>query len=99
MKVLYLILSLLTTFFLNIPFGYWRFFEKRFSLGWFLAIHLPVPVVFTMRFMLSIPYYLIPIYVFFYFLGQFIGSKIAKNRLLLGKKVSKCLVMDLIKRN
>ena len=30
---------------LNLPFGYWRAGVARFSRGWFLAVHVPVPFV------------------------------------------------------
>ena len=30
---------------LNLPFGFWRSRVKKFSVPWFLAIHLPVPMI------------------------------------------------------
>lgn len=33
----------------NLPFGYWRSRVPRFSRAWFLAIHLPVPLVVALR--------------------------------------------------
>jgi integration host factor subunit alpha len=30
---------------LNLPFGFWRDRTKRFTLPWYLVVHLPVPVV------------------------------------------------------
>ncbi|MCJ7553477.1 MAG: hypothetical protein MUO34_06295, partial [Ignavibacteriaceae bacterium] len=36
-------------FIFNIPFGYWRANVKRFSLQWFMAIHLPVPFIIMLR--------------------------------------------------
>ncbi len=36
-------------FLLNLPFGYWRENVKKFSLQWFLAVHVPVPFVIALR--------------------------------------------------
>jgi hypothetical protein len=34
---------------INLPFGYWRARARRFSKAWFLAIHLPVPLIVALR--------------------------------------------------
>ena len=34
---------------LNLPFGYWRAGARKFSLRWFLAVHVPVPLVIGLR--------------------------------------------------
>ncbi len=34
---------------LNLPFGYWRSGVPSYSRSWFWAVHLPVPVVMTLR--------------------------------------------------
>jgi hypothetical protein len=39
----------LFSFILNIPFGYFRKRSKKYSLKWFLYIHLPVPLVIIAR--------------------------------------------------
>ncbi|MCB0750038.1 MAG: hypothetical protein KDC52_01045, partial [Ignavibacteriae bacterium] len=36
-------------FIINLPFGYWRSTVPKFSLKWFLAIHLPVPIIILLR--------------------------------------------------
>jgi len=33
----------------NLPFGAWRATVKRFSLQWFLSIHLPIPLILLLR--------------------------------------------------
>jgi hypothetical protein len=69
-------------FFLNIPFGYWRENTKKFSLHWFLAVHIPVPIIVAIRLILGIKL-TVPLFLFFvlsYFSGQFLGSIIRKKR-------------------
>ena len=86
--------------FLNLPFGYWRDNVKKFSLQWILAIHVPVPVVIALRFILGLGFAFItyPVLVGAFFLGQFIGAKIHTRRLKNSYfPVSSCLVCDLFK--
>lgn len=34
---------------LNIPFGSYRNLTRKFSIAWWLAIHLPIPIIIIMR--------------------------------------------------
>jgi hypothetical protein len=86
----------------NIPFGYWRANTKRFSIQWFLSIHLPIPFIIILRIYSGIGFELItyPIMVSAYLLGQYIGAKYYSKRKLAGfEPISSCLVMDVYKRN
>jgi len=67
---------------LNIPFGYWRQGTRKFSLAWFLAVHLPVPLVATLRIKSGLGWHWnsFPVLVAAYFLGQFIGGRIRRRR-------------------
>lgn len=78
MKIL---LVAIAVFLFNLPFGYWRSKVKKFSLQWFLAIHLPVPFVILLRIYSNIGFelYTYPIIVGAFFLGQFIGAKYLGN--------------------
>jgi len=65
----------LLTFLVNIPFGYWRAKTKKFSKEWFLAIHLPVPLIVLFRILMGV-HLNIPTLVTFvisFFLGQRVG--------------------------
>jgi len=64
-------------FSINLPFGFWRSKVKKFSLQWFLSIHLPVPVVYAIRIYAGIGWHLttFPVLIGSFFLGQFIGSR------------------------
>jgi hypothetical protein len=70
---------------LNFPFGFWRAGTKKFSLRWFLAIHVPVPFVIALRFMLGLGWHPVtfPVLVSAFFAGQFMGGRLYmswKNR-------------------
>ena len=75
----------LLVFLLNLPFGYWRASSKKFSRQWFLAVHLPVPLVIALRLYSGLGWKLIsfPVLVGAFFLGQFVGGKV---RLLISGK-------------
>ena len=69
-------------FLINMPFGYWRGSVKKLSFKWFLAVHLPVPLVVVIRIYSNIGFQLItyPIIVGAFFLGQYAGAKLYKSR-------------------
>lgn len=77
-----LIIVLVLVFILNIPFGYWRQGEKRFSIYWVLAVHLPIPVVVFLRlyFELGFQWWTYPFMIFAFFMGQWTGARIRKMR-------------------
>jgi len=93
-----LLLAVCIDFFINIPFGYWRSNVKRFSLQWFLSIHIPIPFIILVRIYTGIGFEFItyPIMIIAFFLGQLAGLKIYSYR----KKgnlayISSCLFKDL----
>jgi hypothetical protein len=61
-------------FVVTLPFGFWRAYTRKFSVRWFLAIHLPVPLVFLARFEAHLPYTFIPFTCATFFAAQFLGS-------------------------
>lgn len=65
-------------FLVNLPFGYWRAREQRFSRQWLLAVHLPVPLVIALRVFSGLGWQLIsfPVLISAFFLGQFCGGKL-----------------------
>ncbi|MBI5587685.1 MAG: hypothetical protein HY889_04880 [Deltaproteobacteria bacterium] len=72
------VLALLTlaALVLNLPFGYLRVKTKKFSVMWFLYIHLPIPFIFVLRTMAGFGYKFIPVLVVGAVLGQFIGGRL-----------------------
>ena len=75
-----LIISVLI-FLLNIPFGGWREHVRKFSLPWFLAVHLPVPLVIVIRTLGGVGWRLtaLPFFAGAYFMGQYVGGSIYIN--------------------
>ena len=73
-KVIGMIVVLLASFGLNIPLGIWRAGVKKFSLSWFISIHLAVPLIYFLRVSEGLPYWTIPIFITAALLGQFSGS-------------------------
>jgi hypothetical protein len=67
---------------LNLPFGYWRGGVPKFSLQWFLAIHLPVPLVAGMRILTGQGWSLttLPLLVGAFVAGQLLGARLRKSR-------------------
>jgi hypothetical protein len=70
----------LLVFVLNLPFGYWRAGLRKLSLLWFLAIHIPVPVVVGLRWWADLDWHFIPVSVACFFAGQFAGVRLGRWR-------------------
>lgn len=64
------------TFMLNMPFGYLRGKTKRFSLKWFLYIHLPIPFVLLARILSNTDMTYIPLLVLAAVIGQVWGGRL-----------------------
>lgn len=94
-----LVIISLIVFVLNIPFGYWRANVRRFSLQWFMAIHIPVPFIVGLRLLSGIGFawYTYLFLVLGFFLGQQFGSLVMKWIRHKCQLVTSCLVMDLVR--
>jgi hypothetical protein len=68
----------LLVFLINLPFGYWRASVRKLSAQWFLAVHLPVPLIVALRIYSDIGWKLasFPVLVGAFFLGQFVGGRL-----------------------
>jgi hypothetical protein len=75
-------IALLATFVVNVPLGWWRAGQRKFSPAWFVAVHAAVPVVIGLRFALGLPFRwaALPVFVLAYFGGQFVGSRLRLRR-------------------
>lgn len=69
----------LAAFLMNIPMGYWRSIVKKYSVQWFLAIHLAVPVIFLLRMKAGLGYVYIPGLILFAVAGQILGGRLDGN--------------------
>jgi hypothetical protein len=65
-------------FLVNLPFGYWRAGTMKFSRPWFLAVHLPVPLVIALRLVSGLGFQLatFPVMVGAFFAGQLVGGRL-----------------------
>lgn len=59
----------------NLPFGYLRQGVRKFSLLWFLYIHISIPLVVALRLSYGIDYPFIPIFVAAAVGGQVVGGR------------------------
>ncbi len=68
----------LLVFLVNLPFGYWRASVPKMSGRWFLAVHIPVPLVVALRIFsgLGWKWMSFPVLVGAFFLGQFVGGRL-----------------------
>ena len=90
-----------TVLLLNLPFGYWRAHVGRFSLQWFLAVHLPVLLVISLRVLSGLGWHLVtfPALIGAYFTGQLLGGRIYSQWQKCAKRqLTACLVCDLWKK-
>lgn len=60
----------------NLPLGWWRRYQRRFSPAWFLAIHASIPVLIATRFTFGISYAVIPFEIAAMVAGQVAGSRL-----------------------
>lgn len=68
---------------LNLPFGFWRAGVRKFSAGWILAVHSPVPLVVAVRLLSGLGWQLatFPVLIGAFFTGQFVGGRLRRRRL------------------
>ena len=80
----------LIVFVVNLPFGYWRAGVKKFSKQWFLAVHIPVPIVIALRIFSGLGWQFVtyPALVGAFFLGQYFGG-VARSRYTKNKNSQK----------
>lgn len=78
--LLTLLILTLITLTLNLPFGYLRSTAKKFSVKWFLYIHIPIPFVILMRMWLGFGYTAIPVLLVGAMAGQLLGGYLNFNK-------------------
>lgn len=71
-----IVLFVLLAVAINLPFGSYRTITRKFSLAWWLAIHLPIPLILVVRiFIFGLPVWTIPISLASAVAGQIWGGK------------------------
>lgn len=74
-----ILLITLITFVVHIPFGYLRSRSKKYSLKWFMYIHIPIPFIILIRIITNTNYKFIPLFILAAVIGQFLGGKLEFN--------------------
>lgn len=66
---------------LNVPFGFWRAGEGRFTPRWLVAVHAPVPLAVAVRLAAGLGWHLgtFPVLVAAFFTGQFLGGRLRRS--------------------
>jgi hypothetical protein len=65
---------------LNLPLGYAREGFRRFSPGWFVCVHLSIPVIAYLRLGNHVSAWAIPAFVACALLGQLAGGRLRRGR-------------------
>jgi len=65
---------------LNLPLGYAREGFRRFSLGWFVCVHLSIPLIAYLRLANHVSAWAIPAFVGCALLGQLAGGRVRRCR-------------------
>ncbi|MCK5912815.1 MAG: hypothetical protein KAG12_02985 [Desulfuromusa sp.] len=80
-QIIPLALILLFSFGSNLPLGYLRETSRKFSLRWFVLIHISIPFIIALRTMLGFSYYWIPFTLGCAVAGQLLGGQIRRRTL------------------
>jgi len=78
--ILLLFILTLFAFVLNLPFGYLRSKQRKFSFLWFLYIHLPIPFVIIFRLLAGFSVKIIPLVLAASIAGQVVGARLDRFR-------------------
>lgn len=70
---------LIFAFGVNLPLGYLRETSRKFSLHWFVLVHLSIPFIIVLRSMLGFDWPLIPFTIACAIAGQLVGSRIRRR--------------------
>lgn len=65
----------------NLPLGYLRETSRKFSLQWFVLIHLSIPFIIALRLLLDFSWIIIPFTLGGAVAGQIIGARLRRRRL------------------
>jgi hypothetical protein len=64
---------------INVPLGYLRSRQRKFSAKWFLFVHLSIPLLYLARTRAGFGYWAIPLFVLAAVAGQILGGRIGQK--------------------
>jgi hypothetical protein len=65
---------------INVPLGYLRQSCRKFSVGWFIYVHISIPVIIIVRIKAGLGWQFIPFTLGSTILGQIMGGRLYKRR-------------------
>ncbi len=71
---------LLFAFFSNVPLGYFREGSRKYSVRWFVFIHLSIPFIVGLRMSNGISWRFIPVTLAMAVAGQWLGGRLRRRR-------------------
>jgi hypothetical protein len=74
-RLLRIIAVLAAVVIITLPFGFYRAYTRRMSLRWFLAIHVPVVLVFLVRVEAGLSWWFIPFSCVAFAAAQILGAR------------------------
>ncbi|MCK5825813.1 MAG: hypothetical protein KAG93_02165 [Desulfuromusa sp.] len=80
-QILLLVILLFFSFGSNLPLGYFRETSRKFSLRWFILIHVSIPFIIALRTVLGFSWYWIPLTLAGAVMGQVLGGRIRRRTL------------------
>lgn len=69
---------LATVVVVTLPFGFYRAYTRKLTLRWFLAIHIPVVLVFLARYEAHLSYVFIPATFVAFAAAQYLGGRLGR---------------------
>lgn len=66
----------LFAFLVNLPFGYLRSRSRRYSLRWFLYIHIPIVFIVAARLLSQVDFVFVPLFLAATVAGQLLGGRL-----------------------
>jgi len=80
-QIIALVGLLLFAFCFNLPLGYIRATARKFSVRWFVLVHLSIPFIIILRRMLGFNWHWIPLTLGCAVAGQIIGARLRRRTL------------------
>lgn len=80
-RILQLIILMIFALTVNLPLGYLRETSRKFSLRWFVLVHLSIPFIIALRTLQGFTWHIIPLTLVCAIAGQVIGGQLRRKRL------------------
>lgn len=79
-RILQLVILLAFAFCVNLPLGYMRETSRKFSLRWFVLIHLSIPFIIALRVIQGFSWYYLPLTLSCAVAGQIVGGQLRRRK-------------------